>query len=331
VNRGAFDVLRRAFENTVANWPLILIRLAESIMLSALVSGALLAVLTPVLVSVGIDVANIDFENAEQLESAMRSLTGRWMIAVWIFLAVVLVTILFVAIHSLVEAGSARVYVDAERVAGEGEGPMSRFRVFSMERWWTGARDGFWSVFWIYNMAWGLAGMLMLIPLVPTLLMVIMFGRENPAIGIGIGCLGGGLSMLLMLFLTIFTTMWVNRAIADQAVQRQGVRASLGAARRALGADIGRHILIAIMLFLVAIAGSMFFGSFSLFAGIGEMVGRNSSAIYMATLPLRIFGTILSSAFSAAVTSWFLAAYCSLAVEARPSAASGEARPLPRR
>jgi hypothetical protein len=249
----------------------------------------------------------------------MTSLAGRWILGLWILLAILVVMLLFVVVHSLVEAGSARVYADAERIAGDGEGPQSRFKVFSMARWWAGAREGFWPVFWIYNLAWGLAGIILLIPLAPTAIVLILFGRNNPGVAVGVGCLGLAISTLLMLVVTIFTAMWTNRAIADQATQGLGARASLAAARRALGADLGRHILIAIMLFLIAIAGSMFFGSFSLFAGIGEMVGRNSSTIWLATLPLRIVGTILSSTFSAAVTSWFLAAYVSLAAERRTS------------
>lgn len=304
----------------MANWPLIAIRLAETILFFAIAFAAVLVILVPILISLGVDLGNIDVESAENFEEFLGAFAGKWLMLVWIFLAVLAVVVLFVAIHSLVEAGSARVYTDGERIAGPSDvGAATRFKVFSMDRWLAGAKDGWWTVFWIYNLAWGLAGMILLIPIVPTAVVTFMFRERNPGVVIGVGCLGLAISLLLMLLVTVFTTMWVNRAITEWAVHRTGASASLGAARRALGGDLGRHILIAIAVFVIGIAGSMFFSSFSVFASIGDIVGRNTSNTFMVTLPLRIIGTILSSAFSAAMSAWFLASYSSLTVETPPS------------
>ncbi len=316
MKRSAFDVLRRGLDDTFANWPLILIRLAETMAFFAIAIASAMVILAPILVSLGIDLARIDLEAAEDLEQVFSTFAGKWMMLLWVLAAVTVLLIVFVALHSLVEAGSARVYVDAERVAGPADaGPQSRFRVFSLDRWWAGARDGWWTVFWIYNLAWGLAGIILLIPLAPTAIVTLMFGRENPGVALGVGCLGMMVSVVVMIIVTVVTSIWVNRAITEWAANRTGAAASLAAARRGFGADLGRHILIAVCLFLVALAGSMFFSSFSIFAGIGELVGRHSSRAFMVTLPLRLIGTLLSSIFSAGVTSWFLAAYSSLTVE----------------
>jgi hypothetical protein len=313
LKRGPFEVLRRGLEDTLANWPLILIRLIETIVFFAIAIATAMVIIAPILVSLGIDFA--DIEAAASIEEVLAAFSGKWVMLGWIFLGITVALVLFVAIHSLVEAGSARVYVDAERIAGTEEGSMARFHVFSFDRWFAGARDGWWTVFWIYNFAWGLAGMILLIPIAPTAAVVAMFGRNNPGVAIGIGCLGLAVSLFVMFLVTLFTSIWANRAIVEWAVHRTGAAASLGAARRAFRADLGRHILIAIALFVLAIAGSAFFSTFSLFAGIGEIVGRNSSTTFMMTLPLRIIGTVLSSAFSAGVTSWFLASYAALAAE----------------
>jgi len=51
LKRSVFDILRRGFENTVANWPLILIRVGEVVVLAGVVIGAVLAAVIPVVVS----------------------------------------------------------------------------------------------------------------------------------------------------------------------------------------------------------------------------------------------------------------------------------------
>jgi KaiC/GvpD/RAD55 family RecA-like ATPase len=38
------------------------------------------------------------------------------------------------------------------------------FRTFNMDRWARGGRASWWSVFWIYNIVWGIGGLLILIP-----------------------------------------------------------------------------------------------------------------------------------------------------------------------
>ena len=128
MKRSAFDLLRRAFDNTVANWPLLLLRLGESILLGVLAILAVVAIVVPILVSLGIQFANLN--TPENLESAVATLTEKWAILGWIFLGVSVLILVFMAVHSFVEAGCARVLAEGDRAAGPAlEGPRSRSSV----------------------------------------------------------------------------------------------------------------------------------------------------------------------------------------------------------
>lgn len=311
MRRPLFDVLKRAFDNTIANWQIILLRFGEMLLFGALAVLTLIAIVVPVLVSVGISVMKL--HTLEDFESAMLALAEGWMVLIWIFVAICFLVLVYIAIHSFVEAGCARVYVDAERVAGPDAGLRNRFEVFSMERWMSGGRSGWWAVFWIYNLAWGLGGLILLIPLVPTIALMLFFNDGSPRAAITTGCLGLVVTLFLGIAVAIVTGMWTTRAIADWAVHRAGARDALGHAWQAIKGDLARHLVIMLAVFAVAIAGSMVFSSFSMFAAFGDVFSRNTA--HFVTLPIRMVGQLLSMIFSGAVTSWYLASYASLAVE----------------
>lgn len=313
MKRPVFDVLRRAVDNTIANWPLVLIRLGEMLLFGIMAVVGVIVAIVPILVSVGIEVSQIS--TPEDFESAMFALMSRWILLVWIVVAISVLLLIFVAMHAFVEAGSARVYVDAERAAGPALlGARARFRAFTMERWLGGARDGWWPVFWIYNLAWGAAGLILLIPLLPTIAGMLLL-REQPPAAVATGCIGLVLTGLLFVLVGAVTGMWVNRSIAEWAAHRLGARAALAAGWSAFRGDLGRHLLIFLAVFVAAMAGSSFFASFSFFAAFGDAFGNNHGLFNAATLPLRILGSLLNSAFSAIVSAWYLAAYSALATE----------------
>jgi hypothetical protein len=314
VKRGVFDVLLRALDNTVANWQLVLVRFGESVVLAILAVLSAVVIIAPILISIGINIA--DITSPEDFEGVAELLLSRWALLIWVVVAVSVLLAVFVALHSLVEAGSARVYIDGDRIAGpEKVGPRSRFKVFSMERWWAGAKDGWWTVFWIYNLAWGAASVILLLPLLPTLVLVLLLrDDEQPLPSIAVGCVGLAITLLLFLVVAVVTAVWTNRAITDWAIRRAGARDALAAGWAAMRADLLRHVLIAVALYVVLMAGSSFFATLSMFGGFGDVVGK-SSFTFLFTLPLRLFTTALSYAFTAAVTSWFLSSYATLANE----------------
>ncbi|MDQ3282080.1 MAG: hypothetical protein M3Q69_11780 [Acidobacteriota bacterium] len=313
MRRGVFDVLRRAVDNTLANWPLIVIRLSESLVFALLAILTAVAIFAPLLLSLGIDLAQLKV--AEDFEGALSLLAEKWMFLAWALLAIGVLLTVFFAIHSFIEAASVRVYVDAERAAGPAlVAPRTRFRTFTGERWFEGGKEGWWVVFMIYTLASTFGLLLLLIPLLPTLVLLLIFRDTAPGASVAIGCLGIGLTILLAITVMLIGSIWCNRAIAAWGAHGTNARASLAASWAAMRGDFARHFLIAVAVFVVAMAGSTFFGGFSFVAGMMSAAIK-TPALQIATLPIRIFTSILSSAFSAAVTSWFLASYSALAVE----------------
>lgn len=313
MKRGAVDVLRRGVDNTVANWQLIVIRICEGVAFALIAIAGALAIVVPILVSVGIEFAKI--RSPEDIAGAAVALLDKWVLLAWIAVAVLVLLTIFIAIHAFVEAGCARVYVDAERIAGpSANGPRARFALFSMARWYAGGVDGWWTLFWIYNGAWSAAALILLIPLIPTAALMVVFREEPPAL-VASGCVGLFVTVVLLVFVGVVTTVWTTRAIAGWAARRAGASDALKSGWRAMRADFGRHLLVAVAVFVVALAGSSLFTSLSFFAMFGEAVGRHHGAMSLVTLPLRFTGSFLNSCFSAVVSSWFLACYAGLATE----------------
>ena len=320
MKRGVFDTLRRGLDNAVANWALIVVRFVEFFVIAALAIGMVLALLVPILVSIGVRVT--DVATPDDIEGVLLALTQKWVVLIWILLGVSVILLVFVAVHSFVEAGCARVAVDADRAAGpQLGGPRQRYFVFTMQRWMAGAKAGWWAVFWIYNLAWGVAGLILLIPLLPTLALAIIL-RDNPPVAIATSCAGLVLSVMLMILVAVVTGMWTNRAIVEWAAHGTGASASLSNGWAAVKSDLGRHLLITLAMIVIALAGSSVFTSFSFFAAFGESLHRTMVMNFF-TVPLRLIGSILNWIFSAFVTSWYLAAYASLAVEGRAAARPG--------
>lgn len=313
MRRGVLDVLRRGLDNSIANWPLILIRLGATLLYGMIAVIGAIAIIVPTLVSVGIRLQNI--ASPDDIEGMIEILLRQWPIFVWIVVGIMVLLLVFIAIHSFVTAGCARVLVDGERIAGPAlEGPRTRYRLFAMDRWMAGGTSGWWTVFWIYNLAWGVAGLIMLIPLIPTIVLMFVF-HEEPQAALGIGCLGLAVTLLLIMIVGFFTNIWTTRAIAHWAVHPKGASDALAHGWRALKADVGRHVLSALAVIVVAFAGSAFFASFSFFAAFGQAIGDQHGMFALATFPIRIIASLASTAFSAAVANWYLAAYAALAVE----------------
>jgi hypothetical protein len=313
VKRGVFDLLRRGLDNTIANWQVSLIRFLEAFVFIVIAIAGVGVILAPILVSIGIHLTDLD--TPEDVESAMSLLLTKWALLTWIVVGVSVLLLVFVLVHSFVEAGLARVVVDADRVAGaELTGPRSRYSVFSMEKWMAGARAGWWNVFWIYNVAWGIAGLVMLIPLLPIILLMVLVHEQEGLVVLS-GCLGLLVTLVVMIVAGFVAGMWSNRSIIAWAAHHTGARESMGIGWQAIKTDLGRHLLVALAIVVVAMAGSMFFASFSMFAGFGDAIGRGHDAFTIVTMPLRLAGSILNSAFSALLGTWYLASYAALATD----------------
>lgn len=307
----ATDVIRRGFDNTVANWPLLLIRIGEGIVMMLLAVGAVLAIIIPLVVSLGLNATT--FENPAGLaEMLAGTLADQWMVIVYVIAVVTLMLTVFVAVHSFVEAGSARVYIDGERIAGPATlGPRDRFKVFSADRWLEGGKRDWWSVFWIYNFAWAVASLVILVPFLFAAALIFIV-REEPAAMAGIGCLAAAVLIFFTIGVVVVTNIWCQKAIIVCAARTHRAIGALGEAWREFRADAGRHIGVALILFLLMMVGTGVFASISAMTGISD-----SPAFALAVMPIQLIGSFANTIFSTIMAAWFLACFAALSVDSR--------------
>ena len=98
MKRTITEVLRRGFDSTVANWPVIVLRVVESLLFAAIVIAAVLAAVVPTVVAAGLsseDIANSGNPAAAVVEWIISHL----MLFIWIFALAFIVVGVMIAVH----------------------------------------------------------------------------------------------------------------------------------------------------------------------------------------------------------------------------------------
>jgi len=297
----------------LANWPLIAIRIVESFVFLLIVIGSVVAAIIPIAVAAGF--SNFDITNRANAADAIASIViEHWMLILYILAIITLLLIVLIAIHSFVEAGNAKIFVDAERVAGTAMAAnRETYRTFTMDRWLQGGRRSWWSIFWIYNLAWSVAGLVILVPLLMTI--AGMFLVEEPGPKIAIGCGGLAISFLIGIPVSVIVAIWTQKAIAVCVARAVTAGASLSQAWAGIWADFGRHLAVALILFVVTFGGAMVISMFTMPFSMIHQTTHASPLVEIAFAPARIVSSFLQSIFSAAVGLWFLASFVGLTEE----------------
>lgn len=291
MKRDVAGVLRRGFELTSRNWPLLLIRVAEHILALIIAVASFIAIVVPVAVSIGLGgLKFIPADAGDIANTIVTALVAHWMLLVFILLVVSLVLLLFVAIHSFVQAGSAEVYLADE---------------FNVDRFMAGGKRGWLPVFWIYNLAWLAASVVLLIPIVPIPVIIRMSGESTGAIVAGCALLviWGFFAALV----AIATVLWTMKAIVLAMTRNLPAREALKEARRDIRADLGRNFAVSFIVLVIWMGGSMFLGLFS-----GVLSAGHTTPLALFTAPAHIVMQFVSAIFSAGVESWFLASFISM-------------------
>ncbi len=310
MKRNTTEVLRRGFDSTLANWPLIAIRIAESLLFVMIVIGSIVAAVIPIAVAAG--VSHLDLEHAGEPLQAMAAIIAQyWLLMVYLLVIVTVVLMLLIAIHSFVDAGTAKVFIDAERTSGRLAGPQREtLRAFSIERWLLGGRSSWWSVFWIYNITWGVGGLIILIPLLATL--AGMVAVSDNGVRIAIGCLGFVVSFIIIVPLAVIVAVLTQKAIVVCVARAASATAALSLGWSEIRKDLGRHFAVAFIVFVIAFGGSMVI---SLLTAPMSFARAHNPFLGLAFAPAQIVVSIAQSVFSSAVGLWFLASYVGLTEE----------------
>jgi hypothetical protein len=313
--RNITDTLRRGLDNMLANWPLIAIRIAESFLFILIVIGSVVAAIIPIAVAAGLSSFD-SITNANNPGDAIAALLiEHWGLILYILAIITILLVVLVAIHSFVEAGNARIFVDAEHKAPKTM-PVQReaYRVFSMDRWINGGRMSWWAVFWIYNAAWSVACLILLVPLLLTIVAMLLT-QENSA-RVAFGCGGIAVAIIIAIPITVIVAIWTQKAIAVCVARASPAGTALKEAWKGILADFGRHFAVAFILFVISFGGAMAISMFTMpMSFLQGAAGHGSPFIGLAFAPARILTSFLQSIFSSAVGLWFLASFVGLTEE----------------
>ncbi len=309
--RSTTDVLRRGLDSTLANWQLIAIRIAESILLVMIIIASILAAIVPIIVAAGL--SHFDLKNADNAAQAVAAMVvEHWALILYVLVILTVVLGVLIAIHAFVEAGNTKIFVDGERGAGGGAvSQRTAFRAFTIDRWLQGGRSSWWSVFWIYNIAWGIGGLIMLIPLLTTL--AGMLAVDDPGGRVAIGCAGLVFTFLVVIPLALFIAVWTQKAIAVCVARAATASAALRVGWAEIRKDFGRHFAVAFIVFVIAFGGAVAISMLT--APISFVRAATHDPFSIAFAPAQILTSIAQSVFSAAVGLWFLASYVGLTEE----------------
>jgi hypothetical protein len=297
--RSPVDLTIRSFKSAAANWQLVVIRMVESVVFVFLVLMALLATIIPVAIKAGLGKLKLsDADNA--IQAVSQFLVEQLPLILWTFGVLIFVTGVMMIIHSLIVAGSARVYLDAERA------PNDAFEVFRGESFWAAARRGFWRVFWIYNIAWSVALLLILLPVMVSLVVILVMQGTTASVIIAIVIFGGCVAVSIPI--GIITSIWVGRAIIDGERSQLPAREALRVARRSIRADLGNHIVVMLLLMVVSVFAILFISACT------NSLSMNGDVFW----PMQWFGSLAQTIASSLAGAWMLAAFAALA-ENKPS------------
>lgn len=306
----ATDIIRRGFDSMLANWPLLLIRVAELVVLAAITIAAVLAAVIPIVLSiVGGSWSNLrEAQNAPQVVAAM--LIQHIPLFLFLFLLVSVLLLVFMGVHSFVDGGSVRIYVDGEFAARAVAGPPPRaaFRAFAADRWLQGAKRDWWPIFWIYNFAWSVGLLIILVPLL-AIMVIFLIGRANP-VAIVAGCLLFAVTIFVMIFVGIVTGIWCQKAIVICVARTLGAVDSLREAWTDIRTDFTRHFVVAFVLMMISFGTAMLIS----FVAIGAASVRDPAAVLM-LMPIRLGAQLLSNCVSLMVAAWMAASFAALTID----------------
>jgi hypothetical protein len=310
LKRSLPDVLRRGFDSTIANWPVIALRIAESVVLIGIVIVSIIVAIVPAVVAAGLSKDEI-VNSSDPPAAIVGWLIGHLMLFVWMFALAFIVLGVLLAIHAFVEGGAAQIYVDAERNAKRASvAGRDAFRAFSVDRWLAGGAASWWRIFWLYNWAWSVGLLFVLVPLMLTIAGLVLI---SDTVGrVVVGCAGLAIAIFVLIPVAIVVSIWCAKAITICVARSLPARESLRIAWRAVRDDLGRHVAVAVIAFVVSMALNSVVSAFSIPMTISS---HHLPSLELFFTPVRLASGIVQSMVSAAIGSWLIACFVSMTEE----------------
>jgi len=127
-----------------------------------------------------------------------------------------------------------------------------------------------------------------------------------------VGCMGLALVFLVFIPIAVVTSIWCTKAITICVARSLLARDALRAGWREFRLDVGRHLLIAIILFVVSMAVNSLLSGFSLPLTFSSHQVPSAAMLFA---PVRIVIAVVQSMISGAVGSCLLACFVSMTQE----------------
>ncbi|HUP64156.1 MAG TPA: hypothetical protein VM557_02595 [Thermoanaerobaculia bacterium] len=308
-------LIQRAFDSTLANWPLLLIRIASSVAMTVVAVAAIIPVVA-LFVIAGVSASLTDFETS----SAIIDWAISNVFLLLAIIAIITIAIAFaVAIHAFTTGGVAGIYLEADFAAPREQWTRKDLDRFKPDRWLRHGAATWWRIFLIYNITWGLFLLLLTLPLLLIVpLVLLMDSPETMAI---IGCAGAVFGLMALIIGSIFVHVWTQIAVLQQVRRRAGVMAAI---RSSFGTILGDPLRIGLLTGLLILI-SLALGAFAFGFQIIVDLGSTFSELPILFMPAQIILSLLQSLVSVVVGAWFLASLStvvneSAAAEGIPSA-----------
>lgn len=297
-------MIRRGFDNMVANWPLLLIRLGESLVVMLVVFGTIFAAIVPVVVTI-FRGSRVDFEHPDDVaQLVVHLITEHAMLIAYLVVLATLLLTLILAIRSFVEAGSARILFDGEAAMAT----RGSFAAFDMQRWFDGGKAAWWPVFLIYNIVGCIAILAAVVPLAIAGALFAIGGTETALVG----CVVVPLMMIAILVITVVVALWNQKSIVVCVQRGLGAMASVRAGWHALMEDFSRHLGAGVLIVVITFGATLLLSVMSIVSGFGR-----HADVAMMFAPMQLVGSFAQSAVSAAASTWFIACFVALTVDNR--------------
>jgi len=301
------ETVQRAYRNVVANWPLILISVAEQVaMVGLIVVGALLAVVPFIMTGALSELSELSGNPARM---AIGFFLQNPLTIIGVIVALTIVLTAVTALHSFVRAGTVGIYIDSALTAPAGSSVRDALSLFSTETFISYGKRFWWPVFLIFNVIWGIFSIILLAPLAAAVLLFTRLSEDPQAVAWG--CLLLVLFFLILLVVGIAATMWTDVAVALTVRRNLGVRDSLQTAFNLMMRRFMDLLMVIGVLIVISI------GVWIVFATIFGVIGVVSMLPIMAilTLPIQIVLSLLQSIASVFLSCWFLAAVVAIVID----------------
>jgi len=302
------ETVQRAYRNVVANWPLVLIRVAEQVAMVVLIAaGAMLLIIPFVMTGVLSELSELPGDDPVQM--AIGLFLRNPLTLIGAFMALLIVVTAVFALHCFVQAGTVGIYLDSASSAPSGAPLRDALSSFSTETFISYGRRFWWPVFLIVNVIWGIFAILLLAPVSGAILIFTRLSEDPKAFAAG--CLLIVLFVLMLVVAGIFATIWSDVATSLCVRRNLGVRDSLNAAITLMRRRFMDFLMVMVILVVISIGVTI------VFATIFGVIGVVSMLPIMAilTLPIQIVLSLLQSITSVFLSCWFLAAIVAIIID----------------